>query len=92
MNLPVSNGVSNGNGTYTNGHTTNGEVKQTLFASAAAESSATVETSGGMLMQVQAELPLTGKQKADLCPECGSHTLVFEEGCAKCYTCGHSEC
>lgn len=30
--------------------------------------------------------------QADLCPECGEHTLVFEEGCAKCYSCGHSEC
>jgi ribonucleoside-diphosphate reductase alpha chain len=30
--------------------------------------------------------------KADLCPECGDATLVYEEGCAKCYSCGHSEC
>lgn len=29
---------------------------------------------------------------ADLCPACGSNTLVFEEGCAKCYACGHAEC
>jgi ribonucleoside-diphosphate reductase alpha chain len=28
----------------------------------------------------------------DLCPECGQATLVFEEGCRHCYTCGHSEC
>ncbi|HET7010908.1 MAG TPA: adenosylcobalamin-dependent ribonucleoside-diphosphate reductase [Anaerolineales bacterium] len=28
----------------------------------------------------------------DLCPECGSATLVAEEGCRKCYTCGYSEC
>jgi len=26
-----------------------------------------------------------------VCPECGS-SLAFEEGCAKCYACGHSEC
>jgi len=30
--------------------------------------------------------------KVDLCPECGEHSLVFEEGCAKCYSCGHAEC
>lgn len=28
----------------------------------------------------------------DLCPECGSNSLVHEEGCAKCYECGFSEC
>jgi len=28
----------------------------------------------------------------DLCPECGQATLVFEEGCRHCYTCGFSEC
>ncbi len=30
--------------------------------------------------------------KADLCPECGQATLVNEEGCRKCYSCGFSEC
>jgi len=29
---------------------------------------------------------------ADLCPECGQATLVTEEGCLKCHTCGYSEC
>jgi len=29
---------------------------------------------------------------ADLCPECGSYTLVKEEGCAKCHSCGFSAC
>lgn len=28
----------------------------------------------------------------DLCPECGSGTLAYEEGCKKCYSCGYSEC
>ena len=30
--------------------------------------------------------------KADLCPECGHASLVNEEGCRKCYSCGYSEC
>jgi ribonucleoside-diphosphate reductase alpha chain len=30
--------------------------------------------------------------KADLCPECGDAALVYEEGCAKCHSCGYSEC
>ncbi len=28
----------------------------------------------------------------DLCPQCGHAALVNEEGCKKCYSCGHSEC
>lgn len=28
----------------------------------------------------------------DLCPKCGEGTLVFEESCKKCYSCGYSEC
>jgi ribonucleoside-diphosphate reductase alpha chain len=28
----------------------------------------------------------------NLCPNCGSNTLMHEEGCLKCYACGHSEC
>ncbi len=28
----------------------------------------------------------------NLCPQCGCNTMVYEEGCRKCYSCGHSEC
>ncbi len=28
----------------------------------------------------------------DLCPNCGEGSLVFEESCKKCYSCGYSEC
>ena len=28
----------------------------------------------------------------DMCPDCGNATLVLEEGCAKCYSCGYSKC
>jgi len=28
----------------------------------------------------------------DLCPSCGEAAFVNEEGCRKCYNCGHSEC
>jgi ribonucleoside-diphosphate reductase alpha chain len=28
----------------------------------------------------------------DLCPECGQASVVNEEGCRKCYSCGFSEC
>lgn len=39
---------------------------------------------------------VAGKQATfkigDLCPDCGQATLVNEEGCRKCYSCGYSEC
>ena len=28
----------------------------------------------------------------NLCPQCGCNTMVYEEGCKKCYNCGYSEC
>ncbi len=28
----------------------------------------------------------------DLCPECGQASLIYEEGCEKCYSCGYTEC
>ena len=29
---------------------------------------------------------------ADMCPECGTISLIRAEGCKKCLTCGYSEC
>ncbi len=34
----------------------------------------------------------TTQLTGNLCPECGCNTMVYEEGCRKCYSCGHSEC
>ena len=28
----------------------------------------------------------------NVCPGCGSFSIVHEEGCKKCYSCGYSEC
>jgi len=40
------------------------------------------------------QMMLTEKRMVtvDLCPSCGEGTLVFEEACKKCYSCGYSEC
>ena len=38
------------------------------------------------------ELVLADAASVDICPSCGANTLVYEEGCSKCYSCGHSEC
>jgi ribonucleoside-diphosphate reductase alpha chain len=32
------------------------------------------------------------RQIGDLCRECGQVTLVYEEGCRKCLSCGFNEC
>ena len=28
----------------------------------------------------------------DLCPECDAPTLIYEEGCTHCQSCGYSRC
>lgn len=68
---------------YTNGHSK--EITTEDFAVAS-----DVQIEQPMLFAEQPK-EATGA-KVDLCPECGEHSLVFEEGCAKCYSCGHSEC
>jgi ribonucleoside-diphosphate reductase alpha chain len=48
-----------------------------------------------MPQQIQVEeLPkeVELEKVGDICPSCGSPALVYEEGCAKCHACGHSEC
>jgi len=42
--------------------------------------------------ETQLALPIKPAKLGDLCPECGAATLVNEEGCRKCYSCGFSEC
>lgn len=72
----------NGNGTHTNG-TTNGKAKvgidliKTLIP----------ESPKGQDYSVNAV-----EEHGDICPSCGASALVYEEGCSKCYACGHSEC
>ncbi len=42
--------------------------------------------------QVEPEPVQLAFKIGDLCPECGEASLVNEEGCRKCYTCGFTEC
>ena len=47
------------------------------------------------LEPVEAEAPVQEEETfkiGELCPVCGEPTLVLEEGCKKCYSCGYSEC
>lgn len=51
----------------------------------------TTEGDGQVIFQASAAGE-TLEAEADICPVCGQATYVFEEACAKCYSCGHSEC
>jgi ribonucleoside-diphosphate reductase alpha chain len=39
-----------------------------------------------------AAAPAGQRRVGDLCKECGQATLVYEEGCKKCLSCGFNEC
>ena len=53
----------------------------------------TVNSGTDDVVGVQVPLLSDSTQKtADLCPECGQASFVFEEGCKKCYSCGYSMC
>jgi ribonucleoside-diphosphate reductase alpha chain len=69
-------------------------------SSGAAATGATFSLDMGQLaLPVEPLAPQVPKPKegleqkiGDLCPECGVASLVNEEGCRKCYSCGYSEC
>lgn len=54
------------------------------------------EVNAGADDVVAGQVPLSATSSsdktADLCPECGQASFVFEEGCKKCYSCGYSMC
>lgn len=81
---PASNeALANGNHMSDNGGTTNNITAQALMASVIAEQ----EQKEGLITQT-----LPAFKTGDICPSCGASALVYEEGCAKCHMCGHSEC
>lgn len=61
------------------------------------QSSETIESKGNGY-KLLSEVAHQGLQEnfiqkvGDLCPECGQASVVNEEGCRKCYSCGYSEC
>jgi ribonucleoside-diphosphate reductase alpha chain len=42
--------------------------------------------------EADAVAPAGRRRVGDLCKECGQATLVYEEGCKKCLSCGFNEC
>ncbi len=48
---------------------------------------------GASPQQIMVQKPSENRMvTVDLCPKCGEGSLVFEESCKKCYSCGYSEC
>ena len=70
---------------------TNGQVKEPGTSQPAAPD---VEPAEQPLTVPAQQMLLTERRvvTVDLCPGCGEASLVFEEGCKKCYSCGYSEC
>ncbi len=50
------------------------------------------QETGAFLDPAAVTISLSETHIGDICPSCGSSALVYEEGCSKCYACGHSEC
>jgi len=56
------------------------------------DTSSNVEAYSADLVQAQVTNSSEVFKTGDICPSCGASALVYEEGCAKCHACGHSEC
>ncbi len=78
-----------------NGHVADKLPMKAIMADAEKEEAA-VAASETTSVATQAPLPMLASThsttNADLCPQCGAAAFVHEEGCAKCYACGHAEC
>ncbi len=46
----------------------------------------------GTLAGTRSGAPPAPRTIGDLCKECGQATLIYEEGCKKCVSCGYNEC
>ncbi len=91
--LTTDNGTSNG---HTNGHATNGHSNgHSEHANDAVTEEKIEEPAPQQLTIEGGTVPATSTSRMvtiDICPSCGDGSLVFEESCKKCYSCGYSEC
>ncbi|MEK7521550.1 MAG: adenosylcobalamin-dependent ribonucleoside-diphosphate reductase [Patescibacteria group bacterium] len=89
----------------TNGHSSgNGHANDDGHAKLASEGQELHMQAGAVMAALnpdptpapaEGNLPIissAGLRGADICPVCGVAAFVHEEGCAKCYACGHAEC
>ncbi|KKW10139.1 MAG: Ribonucleoside-diphosphate reductase [Microgenomates group bacterium GW2011_GWC1_49_7] len=89
--MPATNGATATNGHASNGANGNGHGSAPLTTGVQAPD---VEPAEQPMTPPPQQMLLTEKRMVtvDLCPTCGEASLVFEEGCKKCYSCGYSEC
>jgi len=74
-----------------NGHVMDKQEAMKAFSQPTAEATSAAE-SIPQATALQLEIPSPATEHFDICPACGSSSFVHEEGCAKCYACGHAEC
>jgi ribonucleoside-diphosphate reductase alpha chain len=74
----------------------NGHTEETTVAAAVAKLTSAVPPTPVFAAAAEEPKPAVASSKrmvtVDLCPKCGEASLVFEESCKKCYSCGYSEC
>ncbi len=80
-----------------NGHVSDRNPMKPVLADAPKQGETVVTPQAESTVSTQSPLPMvaaapTPSANADLCPQCGAAAFVHEEGCAKCYACGHAEC
>ena len=46
----------------------------------------------GIVRALKKFIPDGTVSEKELCESCGENTLVYEEGCLNCKSCGHSKC
>jgi ribonucleoside-diphosphate reductase alpha chain len=69
----------------TNGHTSSLPLQSPLISSEEKTQQLTIPAS-------EMAINTSSTNLFDICPECGSGSFAYEEGCKKCYGCGYSEC
>lgn len=82
--------TANGNG-HSNGHLSSAAEAVAPPAVQVAPESASPAAAAAVTAQQMLDnntVQLTG----NLCPGCGCNSLIHQEGCRKCFICGHSEC
>ncbi|MEN9407612.1 MAG: hypothetical protein RLZZ455_828 [Candidatus Parcubacteria bacterium] len=84
-----------------NGKVVDKKIEQEVLAQPPMSANGVVseQTAGAVGEEAAAtQLPLTVSAPSphtnlfDICPECGTASFAYEEGCKKCYSCGYSEC
>lgn len=101
VSVSVSDNPSNGHANESavdaikaaNGAGTHGTMPQSLSDVYGQKQTVVMDQPSQMeQLPLSAEPNVETHSHADVCPQCGVASFVHEEGCSKCYSCGHAEC